>query len=381
MLKKNILYISEVASIGGAEISLLELISNLDRQKFNPYFACSEEGFLLEKIKKLGVVTFVVPLHKVRQACFWKFLLSVNKLVNLIKLYDIALVHTNNTRANFIGALAARICKIPAAWHVRNLVAPNFNIDLEKYFFWLPQLIIVNSLATGKRFLFGKNKIFVIYNGVDLEKFNPLISSKKVRSEFLISSCEKIVANVGCFGPGKGQDVFLKAISLVKNKVQLVKFFIVGSPYSLDYAYLESYLKSLARSLGIAEDVIFTGFREDMPEIMAAVDILVSPESNTGHSFGKVLVEAMACAKPVIATDAGGSPEVVQKDITGILVPIRDAASLAQAIRMLLNDSSLADKMGQAGRKRAEQLFDIKQTTRQIEELYLKLLNKSGGED
>ncbi|MBU2540551.1 MAG: glycosyltransferase family 4 protein [Candidatus Omnitrophica bacterium] len=375
--KQNILYITESAVLGGAEISLFELITNLDRERFNPFIICSEEGPLIEKFNQWQIPNAVIPLYRVRQISFWRFLKSVKELVKFLKTNEIKLVHTNSTRANFLGALAARIVRVPVVWHVRNLVAPSLFIDLEKYFTFLPAAIITNSHATAKRFPHAQKKVTVIYNGLDLRVFNPGISKDTLHKEFNISLKTKIVAVVGRLGPGKGQEVFLQAVSLLKEKVQDVKFFIVGSAgYEKDVPIEES-LKTQIKSLGLEKDVIFTGFRKDRSEVMASIDILVSPESITGQAFGKVLAEAQATGVPVIVTDAGAASEVVEKDATGILVPMRDATSLAEAIKFLLDNEELSNKMGQAGRARAEKLFNIKETTKEIEQIYIDLLNKA----
>lgn len=379
MTARNILYISESAVLGGAEISLLDIITSLDKEKSYPFFICSQDGPLAEKLRKEKISTDIIKLEKVRQVRFWRFLSSIKRLASFIKANKIDIIHANSTRANFLAGIAARFCSIPVVWHVRNLVAPGIYIDLEKYFTWLAQAIIVNSMATGKRFPKASKKTFVIYNGVDLDKFKVKVNADKLRREFNLNPQARIVAVVGRLGPGKGQDIFLRAATLVRKELDNVKYFIIGSACFPQDVHLENSLKSLAVSLGLGDDCLFTGFRPDMPDIMNSIDILVSPESITGQAFGRVLVEAMACAKPVIATDAGGAVEVVDRDITGILVPMRDVETLAAAIKLLVQDRELCAKMGQAGTKRVAELFNLKNTVKQIEDVYSRLLTEAGG--
>lgn len=381
MSARNILYISESAVLGGAEISLFDIIASLDKEKFYPFFICSQDGPLVEKMRDAKISTGIIRLEKVRQARFWRFLASISRLIGFIKANKIDIIHANSTRANFLAGIAGRFCSIPVVWHVRNLVAPGIYIDLEKYFTWLPQAIIVNSMATGKRFPLATKKTFVIYNGIDLDKFKADIKTDKLRREFNLSPQTRIVAVVGRLGPGKGQDIFLRSAAQLKGKLNNVKYIIVGSAVFQEDTGTENDLKSLAVSLGVGDDCLFIGFRFDMPDIMNSIDILVSPESITGQAFGRVLAEAMACAKPVIATDAGGAIEVVDRDVTGILVPMRDISALAAAIKLLVEDKELCAKMGQAGVKRVGQLFNLKATGKQIDGVYSRLLAQSGGKD
>ena len=116
-------------------------------------------------------------------------------------------------------------------------------------------------------------------------------------------------------------------------------------------------LRQIVEKLGLAQDVIFTGFRRDIPELLAAFDVLVLPSLE--EAFGRVVIEAMACAKPVVATRGGGLPEIIRDKETGLLVPVKDPQAIAGAVLQLLADKALARQMGLSGRKRAEEMFDI----------------------
>ena len=118
--------------------------------------------------------------------------------------------------------------------------------------------------------------------------------------------------------------------------------------------------------------MVFTDFRKDIPRIIASLDLLVLTSEK--EHFGRVLIEAMACAKPVVATNAGGVPEIVKDGETGILVPPKDSSAMAEAIITLLQDKERARRMGLAGRERVEKMFDIKENARKTEEIYKNLL-------
>src|SRR5256886_4183628 len=144
---------------------------------------------------------------------------------------------------------------------------------------------------------------------------------------------------------------------------------VVDSPYKRE---LEGY----AVQLGLGERVVFAGFRLDVPEILAEVAVSVLPSLSEGLS--NVLLESMAAGAPVVATRVGGNPEVVEDGETGLLVPPRDPAALAQAICRLLDSPELASRFGQAGRERVIKSFSLERMVQKTESLYLDLLNRAG---
>ncbi|GAF67606.1 unnamed protein product, partial [marine sediment metagenome] len=160
------------------------------------------------------------------------------------------------------------------------------------------------------------------------------------------------------------------AAEKIRDKME-VKFIIAGKDLS-ESKECEKTLKRMTEDLGIAKDVSFTGFREDIARVMAALDILVLP--SLGEPFGRVIIEAMACAKPVVATGSGGVPEIVEDGRTGLLVPMKNYHAISEAVMNLVNNKRLASEMGERGRKRAEDLFDIKKKVKRVENLYRKLL-------
>lgn len=146
-----------------------------------------------------------------------------------------------------------------------------------------------------------------------------------------------------------------------------LKFLIAGEGKK---EYKNNLIK-FANGYRMEKNIIFTGFREDIPEIMKGLDIFVLPSHSEGLS--RTILEAMASAKPVIATEVGGNPEAIEDGVTGILVPAKEPDKLAEAILKLVKDREKRERMGVAGRERAEKLFSIEENVRKIEELYQKL--------
>jgi glycosyltransferase involved in cell wall biosynthesis len=215
----------------------------------------------------------------------------------------------------------------------------------------------------------------VIYNGLDLEEFDPCsIDGTAFREELGVTRDTLLVGIVGRVRPWKGQQFFLEAASQVGQHLPRIRFLIVGDtifPAREDYI---SELKELAQHHGTADKVVFTGHRSDVPRVLAAMDILA--HCSEAEPFGRVLIEGMAMAKPIVAFADGAVPEIVVDGETGLLVPPGDAAALARGIERLLHDESLRRAMGRRGRARVESMFTAEEMARRVEAVYDELLSR-----
>lgn len=366
MSKFNILYISDTGDIiGGGELSLLGILSKLNKEKFNPLVVCPFRGDLTEEIERLGIEVRLVPMRSLKKLNFLFFISSVIDLVRILKNRQISLVHANGSRGASYGGAACKITKIPLIWHVRILESAGL---YDRFLAWLSTFIIVNSNAVKSRFSWvrGKSKLEVVYNGIDLKRFNTSLGGEDIRREFGLSSETPLVGTVGRLDRYKAHEYFLRSAKTVKKYMPEPRFLIVGEGEQ------RSFLERMTGELGLEKNVIFTGYRKDMPEILASIDILVL--SSVSEGFGRAAVEAMACGKPVVATRVGGLTEIVEDRITGRLVPPEDPFAMAKAIIALLRDKKIAGEMGRAGRKRAEKLFSIEINAGRIEGIYEKIL-------
>jgi glycosyltransferase involved in cell wall biosynthesis len=170
----------------------------------------------------------------------------------------------------------------------------------------------------------------------------------------------------------KGIEYFLRAAAVVAAQFPKARFLIVGSS-CFDPNY-QAELERLAGELDLSDRVIFTGERNDIPALLREIDLSVLPSLSEGLSNS--LLEAMASAVPVIATNVGGNPEVVQDGRTGLLVPARDAAALAQAMIQILQSPDLARRFGEAGYEKVKSDFSLAATVRRTQELYMELLRR-----
>ena len=242
--------------------------------------------------------------------------------------------------------------------------------------------LIANSQAVAQSYLQYRNtpkKVTVIYNGVDLAQYVPQ-KEDYFRTQMGISAETFLLGIVGRVLANKGHHILVQALTQVHRAGIDSCLAIIGptescpgDTYQLDRMYLAD-LKKMITELGLAEKVIFCGPQRNMPAVYHALDVLVLPSIQ--EPFGRTLIEAMAAERPVIASAAGGLLEVVEANVTGLLVPPGDPQQLAEAILTIAYDREMARQMGKEGRKRVERLFTIQQNVAKTEALYQQVLGQ-----
>ena len=372
MRQYNLLFTSLSGEmLGGGQRSLLLLLGRLARTRFAPFLVCPTEGGLVEKAENLGIETEIIRMGSLKTPNIFSTASTVFKLRRLIRKKNIDLIHSDSPRQALFASLAVRKIKTPLVWHVRVSTAEKKSLD--RFLYNRSQKVIAVSRAASLRFSgydLASDKMAVIPNGVDLTQFKSMPPDSKLREELDIEEGSVLVGTLGQLIPGKGQDVLIRAAKRVAEQAAEVKYVIVGNR---NKAYKNT-LEELSAGLGIQNKVRFIGYREDIPQIMNCLDIVVLPSTSHLEGLSRVIIEAMACGKPVIATDAGGNPEAVEDGKSGILVPPGDPDELARAILELARDADKRKRMGEAGRKRAEQLFSIEMNVARIEEIYEEIL-------
>jgi glycosyltransferase involved in cell wall biosynthesis len=382
----RVLYLDHTAKIGGGEIALINLLRHLDRSLVFPIALLFMEGPLRERL--VGCCdTHVIPLADSaltakKDGLGWRslfqlraslsVLLQIWKVVRFARRMEIDLIHTNSLKADIIGGIAARIAGIPVVWHVRDRIEadylPRMVVRVFRFLSQnLPNFVIANSSATlTSLHLNGKGKSStvdangrVVHDGCNVVSIG--YGSNRAKTTVRIGL-------VGRISPWKGQDIFIRAAALLKQKHPEAKFEIIGAAIFAERVY-ERDLRKLCDELNVNDTVEFAGFVEDVPGRIAELDIVVHA-STTGEPFGQVIIEGMAEQKPVVATNGGGVPEIVQDGITGLLVPMGDALRMAEAIDYLLTHPEKAAEMGIRGRERVQTHFTIQKTARMVEAVY-----------
>lgn len=360
--------------VGGGPISLFNLVKGLDRKRFEPVVVCPKSGSLSDALRDLNIKTRIFETKKLIGLGFFSFIPNLIKLLKLVKKEKINIIHSNAaaSRESIYAGVTSRLTRLPFIYHVRIFYPIGF---IERLIFKLSTKVIVISEAVRKNIapFVKKDKIERVYNGVDLNKFRPDMKKGIIRHEFTIKSKTKIVGTVGRLSTDKGYEHILEAFSLIKKRLKEdIKLLVVGEDIDSGKEY-QKFLIRKTKEFNLSSDVIFTGYREDIPEILTDLDVFVHYCET--EAFGRVIIEAMAMAKPVVSIiDSGGVPEIVEDGKTGILVPPKNPEAMSSAVIDLLKKSEKMEEMGKKGRKRVERLFSIEKHLSGMEEIYKEVM-------
>lgn len=395
----KMLIVNHAAELGGAERVLLRNLDSLDRDLFSPALACPADGPLAREARERGLPVYlghpssrllnirrlslggnltVLPLYA------WDMAASVVRLAMLVRREGFDLVYTNSAKADIYGSLAGWAARRPVVWRLHDIVDSRaFNRVNRLLFRACATLFAVRVLAVSEavRRAFIElgvqaGKVVTVYNGIDLEEAERAPDGRAAREELGIDPGTPVAGFVGRLVDWKGADYFLRAAALTARNMPEARFLVVGEAVFGDQAYADS-LPVLARELGLENKVIFTGWREDIPALIRASDVLVH-SSILPEPLATVIIEAMALGRPVVAARDGGVPEIMVEGETGLMVPPRDADAMAAAMTAVLSNSALGERMGTAGRHRAAGLFELQANTRRLEEELLAVLAEKG---
>jgi glycosyltransferase involved in cell wall biosynthesis len=367
---KVVIYLHATDVLAGGERSLLNLIRHLDPNTFRARAACDATDEYVASLEACGT-----PVERLRFPGLRPpgpaALRAVWGLTKFCKRVNAAILHANTPRTNLYAALAGRVAKVPVIWHCRNLLEPGMR-DTDRWFAWLPDRIICNSAAIAARFTGSRwqDRVVTITNGVDLMEYRPDLSGAAVRAE-LGWAGRPLIAAISRLDREKGHEVLLEAMRRVVMRCPDARLVIAGRA-AVDPAGRQAALQRYIENLGLGEAARLVGFRRDIPELLAAADICVLPA--LAEACGRVLLEAMAMAKPVVGTASGGTPEIVKDGVTGILVPPGDPGAMAAALENLLQDPTRAGSMGAAGRERTVAHFSIEAHAEKTMRLYAEAL-------
>jgi len=363
----NVLYLHHVARTGGAENSLHLLLHALDRARVRPLFAGPVEGPFPVALAKEGIPIFPVPFGPLKNVP--QVLRAVMLLRRIIREQNVELLHSNGPQTNVCSGLAGWLEGIPAVWHVRNLLYGSMR-DIDRLCAGLATRIVCNSEAIRERFRGSSawDKSVTILNAVDLGAFDPQASDGSFRRQLGVPPDRAVVGMVGRIGLGKGHVHFIDAaIRLLRVGVN-AQFVIVGDAQIPEESMRLAMLSRQVKDAQVEERIRFLGFRQDMPQVMRGLDILVL--ASDAEPCGRVLFEAMASGRAIVATNSGGTPEIVRDGAEGLLVPPRDPGALAVAIRKMIEEPMLRQRLGQAGLMRARQEFSIERYVARIMDVY-----------
>ncbi|WP_210517318.1 glycosyltransferase family 4 protein [Hymenobacter terricola] len=358
--------------IGGGETHVLDLVQALDKTRFEPVVLSFTPGPMIDRLMAMGVKTHVIHTERPFNITTWQ------RVKRLLRDEQIDIVHAHGTRAHSNMFWAARQLGLPIIYTVHGW---SFHLDqaplARKANQLAEKLLMAQAGATicvsesnrrdGLKFS-KMSRAVVIKNGINLQRFNPSLHTYNVRAELDIAADVVLVGYIARMTAQKDPFTMLRAVAALPAGLN-VKFLVVGN------GDLKADAQQLARQLGIEAKVIFTDFRQDIPDVLQALDIFCLPSLWEGMPIG--ILEAMAMGKPVIASNIEATKEIIEHGLNGLLVPIKDPAKLAAAIQQLAASQELRRSLGARAYQTIQAGFTAEAMTRQVEQLYLQQVPSS----
>ena len=374
----RVLFIDQSGSLGGGELSLLDIASDWQKTSEVVLF---EDGPFRSRLESEGICVSVEAAGKSilqvrRENGFFSSIASIPELLRLVfrlsrRAKSANLLYANSQKAMIAASFAGWLAGKPVVWHLRDLMTDeHLSQSHRQIAIFVSNLlvdhVICNSAATHDAYVEsgGSRKTSsVIHNGIDVAPFSALTltDAHTMRSKVGVLPGTPLVGVFSRLAPWKGQHVLIRALPQLPD----VHALIVGEAlFDADRTYAEE-LRCEARQRGVESRTHFLGFRNDIPALMNAVDV-VCHTSIAAEPFGRVIVEGMLAGKPVIATHAGGAIEIIDNEQTGFLVPPNDVGALAERLEMLLNNPRTASEIGKLAEQKALRRFSLKKTLRGI---------------
>jgi len=371
MAKIKIIYLITGLKTGGTEIILYKLLKRLDKEKFEPLvISITPIGEIGEKIKKEGFK--VLSLNSK-----FKFdPLIIFRLISILKKEKPKILHTFLFHANFLGEIIGKICKVPII--ISSIRSEKFGGKLRekllKYTKVFSDIIVAVSHKVAEEMIrkkiVSKDKVKVIYNGVDLKEFSfqNKDARKKIREELGINEKQPLLISVGRLVKAKGYPFLIKAMYQLKEKYSDLILIILGE--GEDRKKIEDQIKNLK----LENNVILLGNKNNVADYLSTADVFVL--SSLWEGMPNALLEAMACGLPVVATKVSGIPEIILNEETGLLTEPQNPSDLTKKIDYLL---SLPEKkrkeIGEKARNKIKENFSLDKMVRKYENLYENLLS------
>lgn len=379
MTKTKVLHIITRLDRGGSSTNVIDTVNGLDR---NFYKVDLISGLTYDPDQKIHQslqtknlkVIFVDSLRRNINP-FYDFLAFI-KLFNIIRKGHYDIVHTHSSKAGILGRWAAKLAGVPRIIHT-----PHGHVFYGYFNRWITNLFILierfTALITDKIITLtniGKQdhvklkiaplkKFKTIYSGIDIEKFKEdAPGAKSLREKYQIPAKSFVIGAVARLDEVKGNDYLIKAFAKVLKKHSDICLLLAGDGDQ------RSVLENFTRELGIEKKVFFIGFSNDVNAVYSLIDIFVLASLNEG--MGRVILEAMAFSKPIIATRVGGIPELIEDQTNGLLVPCKNSEYLAEAIMILLADPKLRTQLGIQAKKKVNEKFSLGKMIHDIDHLY-----------
>jgi len=368
---RRILHFVDHLGLGGAEHALVQMATRVDRSRFATAVGCFEQSAFGDALAAAGVPLHVLPK---RRAFDLRLLWD---MVRLLRRERSDLLHCHDLQSAAYGAIAGLLARVPALFTVQGEVVFK-QPRTPRLLPWIGRLhrrivFVADWLRQRalRDFRVPPAKALLIHNAADLSAFVPGEPDPALARSLGLEPGDLVVGAVGNLRPVKDHATLLRAFARVAARVPQARLVIVGEGDE------RPRLEALAAELGIAGSVKLLGQRADVPLLLRRFDVFVLSSISEGLSLS--IVEAMAVARPVVATRVGGNPEIVRDGETGLLVPSGDPPALAEALVALLDDPARRDAFGAAGLRRAQSVFSLPGMIEQYERLYETLIPRPRG--
>jgi glycosyltransferase involved in cell wall biosynthesis len=324
---------------GGQEHRILLECREMMRRGHEALIICRPESLLLARAREAGIPAAAVPIRSSADMA------AVAAMVRIFRGRKTTLVNTHSGKDSWVGSMAAKIAGVPLLIRTRHISVPIRRHAFNLVYRW-PDGYITTGEMIREHFLaegIPADRVISIPTGVDPKRFSPTVDGSRIRKEFGIAQDTFLVSMVGVLRSWKRHDLFLTAVGHLKERGLPVRALVAGEGPQREN------ISAAIRAQDLSDTVTMTGYREDVPEILAASNVLVLP-SDRFEGVPQVILQALAMGRPVIASPVGGIPEVVHPGETGLLCPTGDAAACAEALARLAGDPTLGVRLGKAGR-------------------------------
>ncbi len=371
-MKIRILRIISNLGVGGVQKRMVSLLPKLNKERYRIIVCSFKSGELRHCLEQSGISVKIIPRRfKFDPVCIYR-------LCSIMKKENIDIVHTHCHKPNTTGRIAAKLAGVPviiANEHNVDTWKSNWQLSLDKWLSAYSNKIIAVSEAVKNFYMENANisadKFEVIYNGVDLDFWQKDITSQEViaekKTKLGLLQGDKVIAAIGRLHLQKGYEYLLRAARKIIPRMRNLKFLIVGDGPMRDS------LESLSERLDIKDNIIFAGKRDDIKDMLYLSDFSVV--SSIREGFSNVVLESMACSRPVVATDVGGNKEIIIDGENGFIVPSRDDDALADRMLTLAGNEELTRKMGLVAKETVKN-FSLSQMKYKTEKLYEELMDK-----
>lgn len=384
--KIRILFVNLYVEMGGGEYSLLNFLKGFDKENYHPVMMFGRRGSFPEKVESLGIETVFIPYQTVElknlvnPKVLWRNIKAAFQIYKYLKNNKVDIIQCSDVLSLLLLIPSKILLQIPVIYSVI------FQYESTRLLlFNLLSVFLVDRIITNSRFInnyllnntmFLSSRTSVVYNGIDTNLFQPVGDGKNnsFRNELGITNSTMLIGMVSRFDVWKGHKIFLEAASLILKKNKDIQFVIIGgllnksemSTINIYYNEVMNHYKNLQ----LDNKVLFIPHRDDMPEVMRGLDILVLPSNN--EPFGLVVLEAMASGTLVIASDSGGPLEIIEPQRDGFMFKTNDAESLVTVLDYCLQGRINLSEITASARKKVEEKFCINEYCRNLEKIYIQ---------